>query len=403
MVRRHRNKIKSIKNSLGEWIIEEDEVQNFILAGYREIYEMGQSFSSRDLEIENFSYSFLSTEEKEILNKIVTEEEIRRGLWALKPFKAPGADGLHAEFFQIFWADVKNLVCKEIFDIFQTREVPEYLNETHICLIPKCQSPKSLNNYRPISLCNSIYKVVSKIIVARLQPFLDKIISPVQAAFVPGRKGLDNIIIAQELIHSIDKKKGRMGFMVVKIDLAKAYDRLEWSFIHKVLIAFHFPQSLIELIMSCISTTSMSILFNGGKLTTFKPSRGIRQRDPLSPYLFILCMEYLRHLIEKKCIKKRWILMKASRENIGISHLFFANDLMFFAKVSEKGSEAIKEVLDKFCEDSGQVISYEKSRIYFSPNIPSSLKEKVNDNLSIQATSNLGKYLGFPLKHRGVT
>ena len=184
-------------------------------------------------------------------------------------------------------------------DIFQTRAIPEYLNETLIWLIPKCQSPESLCNYHPISLCNSIYKVVSKIIVARLRPFLDKIISPVQAAFVPGRKGLDNIIIAQELIHSIDKKKCRFWFMAVKIDLAKAYDRLEWSFILKVLLAFRFPQSLIVLIMSCISSTSMSILFNGGKLDTFKPSRGIRQGDPLSPYLFIICIEYLGQLIEK--------------------------------------------------------------------------------------------------------
>ena len=241
-MRRHENKIKSIKNNLGEWIIEEEEVKNFILVGYREIYDTSHSFSVRDSDI-NFSCSFLSDEEKELLKKLVTKEEIKRGLWALKPFKAPGADGLHAGFFQFFWVDVKNLVCNEIVDIFQTRAIPEYLNETLICLIPKCQSLESLCNYRPISLCNSIYKVVSKIIVARLRPFLNKIISPVQAAFVPGRKGLDNIIIAQELIHSIDKKKGRFGFMAVKIDLAKAYDRLEWSFIHKVLLAFHFPQS----------------------------------------------------------------------------------------------------------------------------------------------------------------
>ena len=95
--------------------------------------------------------------------------------------------------------------------------------------------------------------------------------------------------------------------------------------------------------------------------------------------------------------------MKASRENIGISHLFFADDLMLFVKVSEKGSETVKEVLDKFCEELGQVISYEKSRIYFSQNISTNLKEKVCNNLDIQAASNLGKYLGFPLKHRGAT
>ena len=220
---------------------------------------------------------------------------------------------------------------------------------------------------------------------------------------MPRRRGLDNIIIAQELIHSLDNKKGSMGFMAVKVDLAKAYDRKEWSFIHKVLLAFHFPQKLIELIMSCISTTSMSLLFNGGKLSAFKPSRGICQGDPLSPYLFILYMEYLGQLIKKECIRKRWIPMKASRENIGISHLFFADDLMLFAKVSEKRSEVIKDVLEKFCEESGQMISYEKSHVYFSPNVLANLKEKVCENLGIQVTSNLGKYLGFPLKHRGVT
>lgn len=141
--------------------------------------------------------------------------------------------------------------------------------------------------------------------------------------------------------------------MAIKVDLAKAYDCLEWSLIHKVLKAFHFPQMLIDLIISCVSTTSISILFNGSKLEAFKPSRGIRQRNPLSPYLFILCMEYLGSLIEKECIAKRWILMKASRDNVEVSYLFFADDLILFAKVSEKGSEAVKDVLGTLCKESG--------------------------------------------------
>lgn len=95
--------------------------------------------------------------------------------------------------------------------------------------------------------------------------------------------------------------------------------------------------------------------------------------------------------------------MKASRKNIGISHLFFTNDLMLFAKVSKKGSETIKDVLEKFCEESGQMVSYEKSHVYFSTNVPTNLRDKVCENLGIQATFNLGKYLGFPLSHRGAT
>ena len=294
-------------------------------------------------------------------------------------------------------------MCREVCNSFEAKTVPEYLNETLISLIPKTQSPESLNNYRPISLCNTIYKVITKIIVGRIRPLLDKLISPIQAAFVPGRRGLNNIIIAQELIHSLDKKKGKGGFMTIKVDLAKAYDRIEWSFIHKVLKAFHFPQNLIELIMSCVTTTSISILFNGSKLNSFKPSRGIRQGDPLSPYLFILCMEYLGALIEKECVAKRWIPIKASRENVAISHLFFADDLMLFAKVSKEGCEAIKDVLDVFCVESGQKISLEKSWIYFSPNVQSNIKDKACEYLGIHETTNIGRYLGFPLRHKGAT
>ena len=138
----------------------------------------------------------MEEEDREKIDGVVTEEEIRLGLWALKPFKAPGPDGLHAGFYQYFWLDVKNFVCMEIRQTFARGVVPNYLNETLISLIPKCQNPESLNNYRPISLCNSVYKIVSKIIVGRIRPYLNKLISPVQTAFVPGRRGTDNVLIA---------------------------------------------------------------------------------------------------------------------------------------------------------------------------------------------------------------
>lgn len=153
--------------------------------------------------------------------------------------------------------------------------IPKFLNETLISLILKCPNSECLNSFRPISLCNSIYKVVTKIIVGRLRPYLDKLVSPNQTAFMSGRRGLDNVVVAQELIHSLDKKKGKVGFMAIKVDLVKAYDWLEWSFIRNVLIAFRFLVELIKLIMSCVSPTTISILFNGGKLSSFKPTKGI--------------------------------------------------------------------------------------------------------------------------------
>ena len=201
---------------------------------------------------------------------------------------------------------------EEVQKIFADKRVPEDLNYTHIALIPKIQGPETLDNYRPISLCNTVYKVVTKIIVARLRPYLDKLISPMQTAFVPGRKGIDNIIIAQEIIHGLGKKKGRTGYMALKIDLEKAYDKLEWSFIRDMLIRVNLPKDIIDLIMSCVSTVSTSILFNGEALDPIFPSRGIRQGDPIFPYLFIMCMDYLGQLIEEKCSGKLWHPVKAS-------------------------------------------------------------------------------------------
>jgi len=120
---------------------------------------------------------------------------------------------------------------------------------------------------------------------------------------------VDNPIIVQEIIHTMGKTRGNIGYMSLKIDLEKAYDKLEWSFIKGMLSRFNFPDNLIDLILSCVSSVSTSLLFNGGSLKSFQRSRGIRQEDPLSPYLFILCMDFLGQLIQEKCEAKVWCLV----------------------------------------------------------------------------------------------
>ena len=121
-------------------------------------------------------------------------EEIKAALWSMKAFKAPGPDSFYARFFQRFWLIVGDSVVKEIQKIFKDKMVPKFLNRTHIALIPKVQGLESLNNYRPISLCNFVYKIVTKVTVARL-PYIDQVINPLQTAFVPNKKGTDNVII----------------------------------------------------------------------------------------------------------------------------------------------------------------------------------------------------------------
>lgn len=121
---------------------------------------------------------------------------------------------LHAGFFQHFWLIVGESVLREVKKIFLEKHAPAYLNQTHIALIPKMQGPETLGSYRPISLCSTVYKLVIKIIVARLRFFFGNLVSPVQTAFVPGRRGMDNVIITQELIHTISRKKGKVGYIV---------------------------------------------------------------------------------------------------------------------------------------------------------------------------------------------
>ncbi|XP_030958826.1 uncharacterized protein LOC115980745 [Quercus lobata] len=289
----------------------------------------------------------------------------------------------------------------EVKQIFANQKISEYLNQTLIALIPKQLGPETVGQYRPISLCNIVYKIVSKILVQRIKPLLPRLISPMQAAFLEGRRGSDNVIIAQELIYSLGKRRGKEGYMVVKIDLEKAYDHLEWSFIRMILIHFGFPENIIKLILSCVATSSTSLLFNGSKLQPFCPSRGIRQGDPISPYLFLLCMEFLGAQITKMCEDNKWDMVRASRNGPSFSHVLFADDILLFAKANTKNCNSIMEVLNNFCNLAGQKVNYGKSRIFFSPNVPARRRRPMCRKLGIIATNNLGKYLGFPIIHKG--
>ena len=187
--------------------------------------------------------------------------------------------------------------------------------------------------------------------------------------------------------------------MTLKIDLEKAYDKLEWSFIREVLIRANLPADLIDIIMSCISTIFTSIFFNGEALELIFPSRGIRQGDPLSPYSFILCMEYLGQLIMEKCSAKLWQPVKASGSGPAFSHLFLANDLVLFARADDTNCSTIRDVLDEFCSISEQTVSEAKSRVYFLSNVDRDTRESLSDILGFASTPSLGKYLGIPIRH----
>lgn len=167
-------------------------------------------------------------------------------------------------------------------------------------LIPKVPKPHSITQFRPIGLCNTVYKVVTKTLVNKFKVVLPHLISENQSSFIPGRHITDNIIIAQEMIHIMRNLKGKRGFMVLKIDLKKAYDHFRWSLIRETLEIIGLPENMVKLMMNCISTAQLQVLWNREPTSIIMPSRGIRQGDPLSLYIFVLCLERLSQMINKE-------------------------------------------------------------------------------------------------------
>ena len=135
------------------------------------------------------------------------------------------------------------------------------LNSTFLALIPKKEGANWLDKFRPIELCNVIYKIITKLIAERLKPLLGSLISAEQGGFVDGRQILDGVVIAMEAIHSMATSKEKAMF--IKLDMAKAYDRVSWEFLEKALLAFGFAAEWVDWVFSCVTSSSFSILVNG--------------------------------------------------------------------------------------------------------------------------------------------
>ncbi|GKU90595.1 hypothetical protein SLEP1_g4575 [Rubroshorea leprosula] len=276
--RRKCNRILSFLDENNVEISSPMDVSNFITNSFQKLFTTRKSFCPI---LSNLDSTWIPSHP--LFNSIPTfcsvpsEDEIFTALNSFHPLKAPGRDGLHAIFFQKFWPSTKNIICATVSSFFTTGNLPADLNQTIITLVPKILNPTLISHFRPISLCNTIYKICSKLLVIRLRPFLNDLISPFQSSFIPRRLAVDNAIIAQELVSTMQKKKGQMGDMAIKIDLNKAFDSLEWDFIKNCLNHFRFPPLWIKMIMSCICTTSTSISINGSLSTEFSPSCGIRQ------------------------------------------------------------------------------------------------------------------------------
>ena len=338
--REGRNNIESVVDGAGNKYVNEDQIAEVFVEHFENLF-----CSSNQVDVTPITGT-VSEEMRQMLGAPFTGEEVYEALLQMHPTKAPGPDGMCALFYQKAWVHVGNDVICKVLDILNNGGNVKELNHTFIALIPKKKNCETPADYRPISLCNVIYKLVSKVLANRLKKVLPEIIHESQSGFVPGRLITDNILVAYECFHYLRKKKtGRDGYLGLKLDMSKAYDRVEWVFLEEMMVKMGFPMPFIRVIMHCVSTASFALLINGQPSRMFCPSRGLRQGDPLSPFLFILCAEGLSTLLREAESKKEIHGVKIGKKVEPISHLFFADDSLLFIKAN---NEEVEKILDIF-------------------------------------------------------
>lgn len=184
--------------------------------------------------------------------------------------------------------------------------------------------------------------------------------------------------------------------MALKLDMSKAYDRIEWDFLQLIMVKLGFLRQWVERVMLCVSTVSYSFLINGQPTEPIVPQRGLRQGDPISPYLFLLCAEGFGCLLREAHDAGRFHGISICRGAPSVSHLFFADDSLLFTRASLDDAEVIKAILHTYEGLSGQKINIEKCEISFSHGVMNSTRECIRLFLGMTEVQKHDRYLGLP-------
>ncbi|KAJ9536540.1 hypothetical protein OSB04_un000292, partial [Centaurea solstitialis] len=391
--KRHAQHIHAICRADGTYVYD-DEVVNAFLDHFISIIGTEDPLVSPEMYLDMFTTRLVLGDALHMVRPI-EDKEIRDAIFDIGNEKAPGSDGFSSKFYKAAWEVVGSDVLCAIHSFFYRSRLPRELNHTLLCLLPKSPGASMVSDFRPIACCSVLYKCISKVIVERMKPYLDMLVSKTQSAFIPGRRIVDNILMAHELVRGYHLQNGppRCAF---KIDLRKAYDMVSWPYLFSMLRGLGFHPALIKWIVEMVSTPSFSIVINGESRGHFLGKRGIRQGCPLSPYLFTIVMEGFS-MIFKQCIEEAGNFgFHHGCQDFGITHLCFADDLFVFTRGDVASVEVLKKTLSLFASRSGLSPNLQKSDIFFG-NVADDEKAAIIQCLPFRSGSFPIRYLGVPL------
>ncbi|KAJ3699752.1 hypothetical protein LUZ61_003457 [Rhynchospora tenuis] len=319
------------------------------------------------------------------------------------PDKSCGPDGFTTRFLQQNWGLLGQEICTQIRKIFHEGEVPKEWLKCHVTLIPKSPEPQTPAEYRPISVGNVFYRLFMKLIARRLRSVLKNVISQEQNAFLKGRSISDNIILVKEILHSFSQTNFKQKAFLLKADINKAFDKLDWSFLEMALVYLNVPQKIIKLVLSSYKQARVTIKINGKGDGFIKPTRGLRQGCPMSPYIFIIAMEMMSRVLLKTHDEGRLKGVHVAKTSPAITHAIYADDLVIMGDSSEQEIHSFQSILNMFAEASGLCINPQKSKLWFSRGCNENIISRVQQKWGAVRVSSHERYLGIMLDKKGDT
>ena len=277
----------------GKAVYKQEEIMNCLVQHYREVFCRRDNIPfNKDTYLHCSDKNVLSEQEKNYLERPIELEELEQTLRSLKGNKSPISSGFQPEFYKMMWPDIKHCFINMCTESFDKQKLPQTLREGVLILIPKVGKRKDdIKGYRPITLLNTGYKIISATIARRLKGVLTSIIGPEQTGFVPGRFIGSAIRLTYDVIHSV-KEKGFEG-LLVSLDMDNAFNAVEWSWIQASLASRGFPQCIIQWFLTLYNESFSRLTYNGHISEPIPLSRSARQGDPISGYLFIIALEHL--------------------------------------------------------------------------------------------------------------